>query len=83
MTAVIRTEELTKRYRGLRALDHVNLEVQEGAIYTLVGPYSDSGESISKGGDIHSCCCGACLWKCEKFEFADRLHWRAAGVLRS
>jgi ABC-type multidrug transport system ATPase subunit len=38
MTAVIRTEELTKRYRGLRALDRVNLEVQEGAIYTLVGP---------------------------------------------
>ena len=66
MTAVIRTEELTKRYRGLRALDRVNLEVQEGAIYTLVGPYCDSGESISKGGDIHSCCCGACLWKCEK-----------------
>jgi ABC-2 type transport system ATP-binding protein len=46
MTAVIRTEELTKRYRGLRALDHVNLEVQEGAIYTLVGP-NGAGKTTS------------------------------------
>ena len=46
MTAVIRTEELTKRYRGLRALDRVNLEVQEGSIYALVGP-NGAGKTTS------------------------------------
>src|SRR5256886_3017861 len=38
MTAAIQTHDLTKRYRSVRALDHVNLEVQEGAVYALVGP---------------------------------------------
>ncbi len=37
MTAVIRTDALTKKYRRLAALDQVNLEVQEGAVYALVG----------------------------------------------
>jgi ABC-2 type transport system ATP-binding protein len=46
MTVVIRTEELTKRYRGLRALDRVNLEVQESAIYALVGP-NGAGKTTS------------------------------------
>ena len=46
MTAVIRTEELTKRYRGLCALDRVNLDVQEGAIYALVGP-NGAGKTTS------------------------------------
>ena len=37
MTRVIYTRDLTKKYHRLAALDHVNLEVQEGAIYALVG----------------------------------------------
>ena len=37
MTAVIQTDALTKKYRRIAALDHVNLEVQEGAVYALVG----------------------------------------------
>jgi ABC-2 type transport system ATP-binding protein len=37
MTEVIRTDTLTKKYRSVAALDHVNLEVQEGAVYALVG----------------------------------------------
>lgn len=37
MTAVIRTEALTKKYRHVAALDHIDLEVQEGAVYALVG----------------------------------------------
>jgi ABC-2 type transport system ATP-binding protein len=37
MTAVIRTEGLSKKYRHLVALDHVDLEVPEGAVYALVG----------------------------------------------
>src|SRR5258708_6424000 len=37
MTAVIQTDALTKTYHRVAALDHVNLEVQEGAVYALVG----------------------------------------------
>ena len=36
MTEVIRTDTLTKKYRSVAALEHVNLEVQEGAVYALV-----------------------------------------------
>jgi ABC-2 type transport system ATP-binding protein len=38
MTAVIRTRELTKRYRSVSALERLNLDVQEGSLYALVGP---------------------------------------------
>jgi ABC-2 type transport system ATP-binding protein len=37
MPAVIHTEQLTKRYRRLTALDRVTLDVQEGSLYALVG----------------------------------------------
>jgi len=37
MTAVIRTKALTKKYRRVAALDHIDLEIQEGAVYALVG----------------------------------------------
>jgi ABC-2 type transport system ATP-binding protein len=37
MTAAIHTEGLTKRYRKVVALDTVNLDVEEGAVYALVG----------------------------------------------
>ena len=37
MTAAIRTQGLTKKYRRLTALAGVDLDVQEGAIYALVG----------------------------------------------
>jgi len=37
MTSAIRTHALVKRYRRLTALDGVALEVQEGAVYALVG----------------------------------------------
>jgi ABC-2 type transport system ATP-binding protein len=37
MTAAIRTEALTKKYRQVAALDHIDLEIQEGAVYALVG----------------------------------------------
>jgi ABC-2 type transport system ATP-binding protein len=38
MTAAILTQELTKQFRTLRALDRVTLEVPDGAVYALVGP---------------------------------------------
>jgi ABC-2 type transport system ATP-binding protein len=37
MTSAISTHDLVKRYRKLTALDGVALEVQEGAVYALVG----------------------------------------------
>src|SRR6266704_6348950 len=41
-----------------------------------VSPYSDSGNGLSKGEIFTVVVARACLWKCEKFEFADRLHCR-------
>lgn len=38
MSVVIRTENLTKRFRRVTALDGLDLEVPQGAIYALVGP---------------------------------------------
>ena len=38
MSSAIRTENLVKKFRKVTALDGVNLEVPEGAIYALVGP---------------------------------------------
>jgi ABC-2 type transport system ATP-binding protein len=38
MTAVIQTDSLTKRFRKVCALEHLTLEVPEGAVYALVGP---------------------------------------------
>ncbi|USB33638.1 ABC transporter ATP-binding protein [Paenibacillus sp. YPG26] len=37
MRAVIEVENLTKQYRSIMALDHVNLHIQEGEIYGLIG----------------------------------------------
>lgn len=38
MSSAIRTEKLTKRFRGVTALDGLDLDVPENAIYALVGP---------------------------------------------
>jgi ABC-2 type transport system ATP-binding protein len=38
MSSAIRTENLVKRFRKVTALDGVNLDVPDGAIYALVGP---------------------------------------------
>ncbi|HEY6270457.1 MAG TPA: ATP-binding cassette domain-containing protein, partial [Terriglobales bacterium] len=38
MSMAIRTEKLTKQFRRVRALDSLDLEVPQGAIYGLVGP---------------------------------------------
>jgi branched-chain amino acid transport system ATP-binding protein len=44
VSAILRIEELVKRYRGVTALDGVSLEVQRGAITGLIGP-NGSGKS--------------------------------------
>lgn len=38
MSYAIKTQELSKRYGGVQALNGLNLKVPEGAIYALVGP---------------------------------------------
>ncbi|NWG11958.1 MAG: ABC transporter ATP-binding protein [Acidobacteria bacterium] len=38
MGAVVRTENLTRRFGKLTAVDHLNLEVAQGEIFGLVGP---------------------------------------------
>ena len=38
MNAPIRTEQLTKKFRRVDALNGLDLEVPEGSIYALVGP---------------------------------------------
>ncbi len=35
---VIRTEALTKKYGELTAVDHLNLTVQRGEVFGLLGP---------------------------------------------
>ena len=38
MSGAMRTEKLTKQFRRVKALDGLDLEVPQGAIYALVGP---------------------------------------------
>jgi ABC-2 type transport system ATP-binding protein len=38
MSDILRTVNLSKRYRGAPALDRLNLDVPEGSVYALVGP---------------------------------------------
>ena len=45
---MIKIENLVKRYGDLLALDHLNLEVQEGEIFGLLGP-NGSGKSTAIG----------------------------------
>lgn len=46
MAAVIEVENLVKRYKELVALDHFNLEIQEGEIFGLLGP-NGSGKTTA------------------------------------
>lgn len=45
-TPVIKIENLVKRYRELVALDHFNLEIEEGEIFGLLGP-NGSGKTTT------------------------------------
>ena len=38
MNDAVRTHDLVKRFYKVTALDNLNLEIREGAIYALVGP---------------------------------------------
>ena len=43
---VVKIENLVKRYKGLIALDHFNLEIQKGEIFGLLGP-NGSGKTTT------------------------------------
>ncbi|MBA3531572.1 MAG: ABC transporter ATP-binding protein [Ardenticatenales bacterium] len=38
MTSILSTQQLTKRFGGLTAVDHVDLEVPEKSIFSIIGP---------------------------------------------
>jgi ABC-2 type transport system ATP-binding protein len=38
VAAIVQTHDLTKRYASVVALDHLNLQIPEGAIYGFIGP---------------------------------------------
>ena len=38
MTTIVETKELTRRYTSTLALDHLNLEIPQGAVYGFIGP---------------------------------------------
>ena len=44
----IKTENLTRKFGTLTALDHLNLEVEEGEIFGLVGP-DGAGKALPCG----------------------------------
>ncbi len=43
---MVKIENLVKRYKGLVALDHLNLEIEEGEIFGLLGP-NGSGKTTA------------------------------------
>ena len=46
MAAVVEVKNLVKRYKELVALDHFNLDIQEGEIFGLLGP-NGSGKTTA------------------------------------
>lgn len=38
MSAILKTEYLTKNFGGLKALSNINIEIQEGEIFGIIGP---------------------------------------------
>lgn len=45
---IVKVENLVKRYKDLLALDHLNLEIEQGEIFGLLGP-NGSGKSTTIG----------------------------------
>ena len=38
MTALLEAESVSKNFGGLRALSNINLAIEEGQIFSLIGP---------------------------------------------
>jgi len=48
MTTVIETRDLSRTYGDVKAVDHVSLEVQEGALFGLLGPNGSGKTTMIK-----------------------------------
>lgn len=48
MSVILRTHQLHKQYGRLVAVDHLNLEIQQGAVFGLLGP-NGSGKTTTLG----------------------------------
>ena len=38
MSTILKVQNVNKRFGGLKALDEVNLEVEEGTVHAIIGP---------------------------------------------
>jgi ABC-2 type transport system ATP-binding protein len=48
MTVVIKTQDLSKTYGDVKAVDHVNLSIDEGALFGLLGPKGSGKTTMIK-----------------------------------
>jgi ABC-type sugar transport system ATPase subunit len=79
--ALIALEEITKRFPGVLALDHISLEVQEGTIHAVVGE-NGAGKStlmLTLAG-IHAPDSGRIIVGGDPVQFADPLEANRRGI---
>jgi ABC-type sugar transport system ATPase subunit len=79
--ALIALEEITKRFPGVLALDHISLEVQEGTIHAVVGE-NGAGKStlmLTLAG-IHAPDSGRIIVGGDPVHFADPLEANRRGI---
>jgi ABC-type sugar transport system ATPase subunit len=79
--ALIALEEITKRFPGVLALDHISLEVQEGTIHAVVGE-NGAGKStlmLTLAG-IHAPDSGRIIVGGDPVQFADALEANRRGI---
>jgi len=48
MTVVIKTQDLSKTYGDVKAVDHVNISIDEGALFGLLGPNGSGKTTMIK-----------------------------------
>jgi ABC-2 type transport system ATP-binding protein len=48
MTVVIKTQDLSKTYGDVKAVDHVNISIEEGALFGLLGPNGSGKTTMIK-----------------------------------
>jgi len=44
--------DLTKQYRGLKAVNHLNLKVKKGTVFGFLGP-NGAGKTTTISQDVH------------------------------
>ncbi len=82
MTATIRTEQLTKRYGHVTALDALDLEIEQGEVFGYLGP-NGAGKSTTIGlllGLLRPTSGGARIFDLDAWADAAPIHRRLAYV---